>query len=406
MQQLNVTLQTLTKQALILEPTRSRRQPPDFDLVRSYTASVYNVICAGLKCGCRSTHGINLRLESIKKYGSDESLPPLRVVLSYSSRLVTQVGAPWGVETVDVHPFQVQATVPPLKEAQPSGKRVVKRVTFESVTVRTSASITTTAMTEPANASNLVQIQNLCQVICSTKSACMGACLGYLEDENTKQRLSLHRPHKPFRMQETSSILSLGSVLASNAIGHRRFSAGHRLRLAVLLSTNLLQLYRTPWLTDTWDHNDIAFLDGIGDDSLKDPFVSCNTNHVNDSSPADNGVPVSAWEDMVLNRSLFALGILLIELCLGKPFEELRDGAMAGKGRVSAASDFAVANQLLDEVMNEFGDRYADAVRRCIRCAFDTRKIDLEDGQFRGAVYEGVVAPLEENLRDFTGLGV
>lgn len=56
--------------------------------------------------------------------------------------------------------------------------------------------------------------------------------------------------------------------------------------------------------------------------------------------------------------------------------------------------------------MNEFGDRYADAVRRCIRCAFDTRKIDLEDGQFRGAVYEGVVAPLEENLRDFTGLGV
>ncbi|KAK0663859.1 hypothetical protein DIS24_g1021 [Lasiodiplodia hormozganensis] len=214
-------------------------------------------------------------------------------------------------------------------------------------------------MAEPANCSNLVQIQNLCQAICSNNSACVGTCLGYLEDEITKQRLSLYRPHKPFKTQETTSILSLGSVLASNAIGHRRFSAGHRLRLAVLLSTNLLQLYRTPWLADTWDHNDIAFLDGIGDDSLKDPFVSCNTNHVNDSSPADNGIPVSAWEDMVLNRSLFALGILLIELCLGKPFEELRDEAMAGKGRVSAASDFAVANQLLDEVMNEFGDRWA-----------------------------------------------
>ncbi|KAF4546677.1 uncharacterized protein LTHEOB_3985 [Lasiodiplodia theobromae] len=96
-----------------------------------------------------------------------------------------------------------------------------------------------------------------------------------------------------------------------------------------------------------------------GDDSLKDPFVSCNTNHVSDNSPADNSIPVSGWEGMALNRSLFALGILLIELCLGKPFEELRDGAMAGKGGVREASDFAVASQLLDEVMNEFGDRWA-----------------------------------------------
>lgn len=323
MQQLNATLRTLTQQALVLEPSRSRRQPPDFDIIRSYTASVYNVICAGLKCGCRSTHGINLRLESIKKYSSNESLPPLRVALSYSSRLVAQVGAPWGVETVDVHPFQVQVTLPTLKEAQPSGKKAVKRVMFESATVRTSASIMTTAIAEPANASNLVQIQNLCQVICSTNSACVGTCLGYLEDENTKQRLSLHRSQKAF---QTTSILSLGSVLASNAIGHRRFSAGHRLRLAVLLSTNLLQLYRTPWLADTWNHDDIAFLDGMGEDTFKDPFVSRNHNSVK-----DNGTPVPVWEDMVLNRSLFALGILLIELCLGKPFEELRDGQWRAK---------------------------------------------------------------------------
>ncbi|KAL0265342.1 hypothetical protein SLS55_001307 [Diplodia seriata] len=325
-QQLNTRLRTLTQQTLALETSRSKHQIPDLDLIRNYATAAYNVICAGLKCGCRSTHGINLRLEGMRKFVSGS------------------------VQTPD-----------------------------------------------------LSQIQNLCQTICSIKSTCIGTCLGYLEDEITKQTLSLHQSQKVFTSRNTPSILSLHSVLTSNATGRRRFSAAHRLRLAVLLSTNLLQLYRTPWLTEIWDHNDITFFESTGDDGLKDPFISRIPHH---GSLADSGVSVPPADAIVLNKPIFALGILLIELCLGKPFEDLRDRGNAGKGRVSAASDFAVASQLLEEVTAESGDRYADAVRRCIRCAFDTRKIDLDDEQFRRAVYQGVVAPLEENLRDFTGLAV
>ncbi|KAL1618319.1 hypothetical protein SLS54_007296 [Diplodia seriata] len=401
-QQLNARLRTLTQQTLALEPTRLRRQTPDFDLIRDYATVAYNAICTGLKCGCQSTHGINLRLEGVKKCNSSAGLPPLRIVLSYSAQSTAQEGAPWAVEAVDIRPFKAQSTAPSPKQHHLPGNKAGKRVTFGPSAVQTSASVTTTVASGSIQTPTLSQIQNLCQAVCSVKSTCIGTCLGYLEDEITKQRLSLHQPQKTSTSKSAPSLLTLHSVLTSNATGHR-FSAGHRLRLAVLLAANLLQLHRTPWLTEVWDRNDITFLEGTGDDGLKDPFISRIPHH---GSLADSGVSIPPADAIVLNKPLFALGILLIELCLGKPFEDLRDRGDAGKESVSAASDFAVASELLEVVTGTWGDRYADAVRRCIRCAFDTRKIDLDDEQFRRAVYQGVVAPLEEDLRNFTGLAV
>ncbi|OJD33126.1 uncharacterized protein BKCO1_3300010 [Diplodia corticola] len=412
-QQLNATLRTLTQQTLALEPTRSKRQIPEFDTIRNYAAAVYNLICAGLKCGCPSTHGINLRLEGMMKCSSSAGLPPFRVVLSYSSQVAAQPGTPWTVEAVDIHPFQVQTCAPPTKQHQSLGKKAAKKVTFQPVAGQASAPATNTAEPGPAQTQNLLQIKNLCQTICSIKGSCIDTCLGYLEDDITKQRLSLHQPRESFTAQTVPSFLSLHSVLASNATGRRRLSTGHRLRLAVLLSTNLLQLHRTPWLTETWDHNDITFLASTGSaDDFRDPFISRTPptprDHITDNGRVPTARPPPLNPGTVLNRPLFALGILLIELCLGQPFDELRTRAGHALMPVASAapSDFVVADRLLDDVTAESGDRYADAVRRCVRCTFDTRKFDLEDEGFRRAVYEGVVAPLEENLLDFNGLVV
>ena len=43
-------------------------------------------------------------------------------------------------------------------------------------------------------------------------------------------------------------------------------------------------------------------------------------------------------------------------------------------------------------------------MRRCLHCDFNQRKTHLGDDEFQQAVYEGVVVPLREVVKDFKGL--
>lgn len=63
-------------------------------------------------------------------------------------------------------------------------------------------------------------------------------------------------------------------------------------------------------------------------------------------------------------------------------------------------TELAIAKRMMlmdsAEAENRYGNRYGDAVRRCICCEFDQRDTSLNNERFREAVYRGVIAPLEE----------
>jgi hypothetical protein len=105
---------------------------------------------------------------------------------------------------------------------------------------------------------------------------------------------------------------------------------------------------------------------------------------------------------IIRNRTLYALGISLIELWYGKPLSELykpEDGPQAsGDPRIDLITGWNTADRLVDELYSEAGEKYSDAVRRCIRCDFDRRSSSLEDAAFQNDVYQGVVAQLKENF--------
>lgn len=66
---------------------------------------------------------------------------------------------------------------------------------------------------------------------------------------------------------------------------------------------------------------------------------------------------------------------------------------------------FSDADRLVDQVYDQAGKRYGDAVRRCIRCGrFDRRDASLEDDAFRRTVFDNVIAVLEEDVKHFFGL--
>lgn len=104
----------------------------------------------------------------------------------------------------------------------------------------------------------------------------------------------------------------------------------------------------------------------------------------------------------IRNKTLFALGILLIKLCLNRPFEDIRAEWLHSTGAdpTSASTivdDYEIANLQADSIYLEAGDSYGYAVLRCLRCEFAgrdvTKSFDFE--QFRKHFFNGVVAPIQ-----------
>jgi hypothetical protein len=112
----------------------------------------------------------------------------------------------------------------------------------------------------------------------------------------------------------------------------------------------------------------------------------------------------------IRNKALFALDILLIELCFNRTFEQLRQGATGGSLAASLSGvcgfaaptpslpdDMEVANGLIDDVYLEAGYAYGCAVQRCLRCEFPGRDVtkSFDFKQFRRLFFNGVVAPVQ-----------
>lgn len=105
------------------------------------------------------------------------------------------------------------------------------------------------------------------------------------------------------------------------------------------------------------------------------------------------------------NSTLFALGILLIEILFESPIEDLKTEKDQVAGTSPWYTQFVIADQLLkqEKILEEGGPDYESAVQRCVRCNFDPhiRQTDLEDEQFRAEVYDNVVQVLKDVERSF-----
>ncbi|KAI4219034.1 MAG: hypothetical protein L6R36_008607, partial [Xanthoria steineri] len=158
-----------------------------------------------------------------------------------------------------------------------------------------------------------------------------------------------------------------------------------------------VELYESPWLSESWSKNDIWFFSSGVDchkrPNIERPYISRSFKARSDQDTSTSEeVPVAQtdhYSHLIINKTLFALGILLIELALNRPFEELRTDVMSSEPSASNRSyttvdAYQVATSLIDRVYDEQGTQYG------------MKRLELD--AFRAAVYEGVLVPLEEDL--------
>ncbi|KAI8279597.1 hypothetical protein K4K60_005443 [Colletotrichum sp. SAR11_57] len=100
--------------------------------------------------------------------------------------------------------------------------------------------------------------------------------------------------------------------------------------------------------------------------------------------------------------ALLALGILLLELNLGRTIESLRiQYETPPPGAPRLMYDSMTAQRLLQERQMD-SLNYKSAVQRCIGGEFARPKLDLNDEDFRQEIYEKVVALLQTDLKNAT----
>jgi len=101
-------------------------------------------------------------------------------------------------------------------------------------------------------------------------------------------------------------------------------------------------------------------------------------------------------------KSLFSLGIMLVELWYGKRLENPRPLAelLSNDMRLHGHLDYKTCDERIEEIETEAGPMYGNAVRRCIR-GVDFIAKSLEHDGFKNEVHEQVITQLELNWKEY-----
>ncbi|KAI0188964.1 hypothetical protein EV127DRAFT_470925 [Xylaria flabelliformis] len=237
---------------------------------------------------------------------------------------------------------------------------------------------------------------------------------GYIPDPDTMDtRLLVDLIPSTSRYVETASLPSFLGLSKSNQKppSQTPLSRKQRFSIAAAVVWAILYLYGSPWMGKDWGgKNEIQlFIEGSGTarqlaeyptlvyifrSALQQQPRSCEAS----SSEAER-----FQSNQIRNKELFALGILLIELCLDTTFEQIRQESQENGGpsaplgiKSSAVDDFEIANRQTDRIYLEAGGSYGYAVQRCLRCEFPGRDVTktFDFSQFRQNFFNEVVSPV------------
>ncbi|KIW09891.1 hypothetical protein PV08_11992 [Exophiala spinifera] len=434
----NGALQTLIEQSRRRETTRKHRvfkKKPllKYKNARKHATNIYNAIVHGTcwPCPCSESHCVHLRIEpqaldedDLKHQTQEAFVPKIRMV--FTSKIPSKGTPLWywqEVETIPVASEPVTVAPSLTKAKSASASTVVTKRTGPDRRVTFAAIVESTLDTVPwPRVNNSLpppkQISNMCSALCSQNAG--DRLLGSILDRSDPT----HQYHIYLTDRVDTSVptKSLADVLEASAKDSLRFSIANqslmlsrhdRLSLAATLALSVLQ-YQGSWLKPQWRIQDILFKDhDSGNPTLLDRvYLSAHdVSPTGDSSSLSNGAETSEGASQQLTVAvtssslircalLFPLALSLIELSLCTPLSSLQTAEDADP--VEAISNLKTAVRVLPRVYAESGCRYGDVVDTCLYWP-DTKNMQLDDEEFQRTVFEVVISPLLDDLRDFEG---
>jgi hypothetical protein len=252
-----------------------------------------------------------------------------------------------------------------------------------------SSNISPTEQPPYENPSQLQVVTNICSIIQQPEYPWIGFCI----DTNGHLRGAYPVPARSIAYFQRE--VSLGDILGSQP---GLLTPQDQYVLSITLTSCLLQLAHTPWLSQSWNKGNIVFLRAKDGSShlvdVKHPYLTLQ--HTSEH--------VEVIRNNVGNDSskLLALGVMLLEICSGKPIEHLwKSGDLAPNSPTELANLNAARRWLMErEYDGLVSFAYRRAIQHCLKCFVDpVANLDNED--FARNVKEQVLMPLEEEMNFF-----
>ncbi|KAH6656493.1 hypothetical protein BKA67DRAFT_687931 [Truncatella angustata] len=419
----NTYLETLTRHNVDLEPKRrARLQMRFFNLLRLVIRSIYHALRGSFSCRC--THGLSIELSVPKPQAgqndADEEIVAgflFRIGLSsapnspsnWKEVLLRYSRAP---QLVTLSSAQSGSSKKSTKFSQISNSTVSRMTNIyssQSVTITHTQSMSLAASSLPIAMANvklgtsvsspaLAQIMDICSSVIKPTDGNASCCYGTVSNYTAKQfsNFEIHSTPTPHSHRET--IVTLDDILRCKDDSLATLVYTNKIRMVYAISYAVLQLSQTPWLSYAPSSKNIIFIRRAESIDYNQAFVTRDVLEPS-QDPASNsgGSPF-----VVRSPTLLALGIILIEIMLQKPFEVLRKSATPWNEAtvLDPRLDIEAARKLAMRVGNEFGSTFGSAIQRCVDCNFNCENLSLDDEVFRQEFYASVVALLEENVRN------
>ncbi|OTA55114.1 hypothetical protein K449DRAFT_179585 [Hypoxylon sp. EC38] len=229
----------------------------------------------------------------------------------------------------------------------------------------------------PARVSHIVAVpdthsdhDNPILSLCTSLDQVGDDCCGYLTEEDC--RYYVYRVSQ----QQTDNFdsVTIDQILRKEVSPPP--SRRQRYALSFILASSFLQLLNTPWLPESWSKSDIVFISDEKNPSvflldqphLKRDFVVSRVSQDDQQPLPSPATAINQNRSAKTFRSLELLGIVLLELCFGQLLEDqpCRKRWPSGDDEMQKyAFDFVAARQWNDEVNEEAGPDFDEAIRWC-----------------------------------------
>lgn len=239
-------------------------------------------------------------------------------------------------------------------------------------------------------------IVDLCSALSKAETIERKELAGYLTDESYDHHVYTFQRVRGSPQAQTLEEIILSSPLlpwiptGDGIVFNRR----DRLQLAAELAYSVLQFHGN-WLRANWNSHDIMFHKGHTDPKkILRPFLVLS---ISERPEATVGPTLSS---VIRNRTLFPLGLALIELSLCRTITALK--IPEDENPDEEVTLLKTANRCLNHVYVESGSRYGDVVQQCLFWSH-TPETNLDCEELQDLFFQHIMVPLQNDVKDFDG---
>jgi hypothetical protein len=176
------------------------------------------------------------------------------------------------------------------------------------------------------------------------------------------------------------------------------FDKRDRRVLAVIIAHSFLQLCESPWLRQKWGKESIFFFPRVSESvvDIHKPYIAPNFQATMSFDDTRNGPCPHPYP------SILALGILLLELELGRTIVSERAAEDEQHNHSYLETDRRTATRITrgKRFRKNVCVGYLAAINACLECKFVPNGAVISAVNFREAIYENIVIPIEKELYD------